>query len=579
MVALLISWVFAGWISLVFGLAGSALTASLLHEDRRILAKAGPDYVFLLGFMLITSLVSIASIFMPVNGYLVSAFALAGAGLTYWLRADLAAVYAGLRSGWKGLPWPVKVVILTVFLMSMCAVILEFGESDVWFYHSQSIKWIREYAVVPGLGNVHGRFAFNSHFFISSAFFTLWFSSDHVVFSLASLFFFLFITRLVVLVQSNLAAQRWADFILYSILALACTFQLFPEIHGTSTDGISAMILLYALLFFMDRPVFEASKMTGLLFFWMLIMTAVTFKLSSVFAGVILLFTLKRLFAGRRLLAFAGAGLLILAPFITRNIILSGYLLYPVPQLDVLSVDWKIPMEEVILEKNLVSGWAKLPSGGAVTPIQDIPKVLSMPFVPWFKAWWPNQSLKWQAIMIIDLFTVFLAALALYRRKYTLAIVNFTVAFNLVFWFLEAPRPRFGFAFLFLGLGLVLSWVGAPAVRRIKPNQFIFLLFPPLMMATSVLKNGVRYTEHFSAGLLWMPDYFQVRTEPLIFQAENFTLNMPPAEPPAKGIWCYNLPLPCTPFPKQNLMMRGSDYQDGFRVDTKFSQQTHISNQ
>ncbi|EMO63800.1 hypothetical protein LEP1GSC133_1179, partial [Leptospira borgpetersenii serovar Pomona str. 200901868] len=33
---------------------------------------------------------------------------------------------------------------------------------DSGLYHIQSIKWIQEYSVVPGLANLHGRFGFNS---------------------------------------------------------------------------------------------------------------------------------------------------------------------------------------------------------------------------------------------------------------------------------------------------------------------------------------------------------------------------------------------------------------------------------
>lgn len=35
-------------------------------------------------------------------------------------------------------------------------------DSDL--YHAQSIRWIEEYGIVPGLGNIHVRFAYNSSF-------------------------------------------------------------------------------------------------------------------------------------------------------------------------------------------------------------------------------------------------------------------------------------------------------------------------------------------------------------------------------------------------------------------------------
>ena len=40
---------------------------------------------------------------------------------------------------------------------------------DTGLYHAQSIRWIEEYGVVPGLGNLHTRLAYNSASFCLSA--------------------------------------------------------------------------------------------------------------------------------------------------------------------------------------------------------------------------------------------------------------------------------------------------------------------------------------------------------------------------------------------------------------------------
>ena len=64
-----------------------------------------------------------------------------------------------------------KVGMLTIGLAYACSA--EVRLHDTGLYHAQNIKWIQEYAVVPGLGNVHGRFAFNSMFFPVSALFSI----------------------------------------------------------------------------------------------------------------------------------------------------------------------------------------------------------------------------------------------------------------------------------------------------------------------------------------------------------------------------------------------------------------------
>ena len=44
-------------------------------------------------------------------------------------------------------------------------------DSDL--YHAQSIRWIEEYGIVEGLGNIHVRFAYNSSFFAISALYSM----------------------------------------------------------------------------------------------------------------------------------------------------------------------------------------------------------------------------------------------------------------------------------------------------------------------------------------------------------------------------------------------------------------------
>ncbi|MDE7207914.1 MAG: hypothetical protein K2N90_12300, partial [Lachnospiraceae bacterium] len=44
-------------------------------------------------------------------------------------------------------------------------------DSDL--YHAQSIRWIEEYGIVKGLGNIHVRFAYNSSIFALSALYSM----------------------------------------------------------------------------------------------------------------------------------------------------------------------------------------------------------------------------------------------------------------------------------------------------------------------------------------------------------------------------------------------------------------------
>lgn len=56
-------------------------------------------------------------------------------------------------------PWTVAGIFLVMLLHAQA---LPQSQSDMAGYHLQSLRWDREFAIIPGLGNLHGRLAFNS---------------------------------------------------------------------------------------------------------------------------------------------------------------------------------------------------------------------------------------------------------------------------------------------------------------------------------------------------------------------------------------------------------------------------------
>lgn len=62
-------------------------------------------------------------------------------------------------------------------------------DSDL--YHAQSIRWIEEYGVVKGLGNLHERFAYNSASFALSALYSMKFLLGKSLHTLSGFFAFL----------------------------------------------------------------------------------------------------------------------------------------------------------------------------------------------------------------------------------------------------------------------------------------------------------------------------------------------------------------------------------------------------
>lgn len=65
---------------------------------------------------------------------------------------------------------------------------------DTDLYHAQAIRWIEQYGVVKGLGNLHNRFAYNSAFFCLQALFSMKFITNQSLHSLNGFVTFLMLS-------------------------------------------------------------------------------------------------------------------------------------------------------------------------------------------------------------------------------------------------------------------------------------------------------------------------------------------------------------------------------------------------
>jgi hypothetical protein len=100
--------------------------------------------------------------FFPVNQW--AAACVLGAG---WL--GLAAGLKRLRRGWRG--WSPRLALAALALAGVVLYVanhslMEPFHYDSGLYHYPAIHWIHAYPIVPGLGLVHGRLAFNQSYFL-----------------------------------------------------------------------------------------------------------------------------------------------------------------------------------------------------------------------------------------------------------------------------------------------------------------------------------------------------------------------------------------------------------------------------
>src|SRR5262245_268247 len=249
---------------------------------------------------------------------------------------------------------------------------------DTGLYHLNVIRWTTTYPIVPGLGNLHGNFAFNNSSLLYLAMLEIppWQTmSRHFGNGLIILVLLLQIILSLPRLRQLSRPSSIRDFFLVLVL-LPTLFIGASNASSASTDVavfVLGIVLTSQLLNLAFRPV-EASDHDEFLVFSICFLSAigVTAKLSflasafTISAAALAIYVARRRRVpketGRRsiLPIVAMSAAVVLVPHLTRNVLLSGSIMYPSP-LGPFPVDWRIPEPVVRNAQNGLWAWARRP--------------------------------------------------------------------------------------------------------------------------------------------------------------------------------------------------------------------------
>ncbi len=501
---------------------GSGLSSIL--RIRPNLGDRGILGLFIFGF-----LACLLHFFTPVSQTVQFGVLAFGIGIALASRKELrnsAAVWAG-------------VFILSVYVLSHRQSDLRY---DGGLYYLQTMRWIREYPIVPGLGSLHGRLAFNSILFpiagIADRSGLGWISNALVIlFVLLSLAIRL---RNVISEGRGRGIEFWA--IVLSILFLLSENHYISGWYGVlNADSFAAVLLIYWTCLALGLSGAQ-HVLTDLALLLLSAVLAVAIKVSS---APLLLPTFALVWIHRKGLAApiawrtAAAGSSVLALWMVRGVVLSGCAIYPASQTCISALPWAEPEYLVKAESLSIRAWAR--QAGEY----DFAKVVKD------RAWvagWLNAARQDHSLRLLLVFAPLGLIAAILRRKGLgahapdLLSVAIGLIAGLIFWFLSAPDPRFGQGFILaaalLGGSVALAaCFGQP--RSAKP-------LPSLLLAFMVL---------VSVRGLWRgkSDFVYENSDVLTYQ---FSANGNRVFVPKTGDQCWDHSLPCTPYLDVNALRK-----------------------
>ena len=431
---------------------------------------------------------------------------------------------------------------------------------DTSLYHYQAIKWIEEYGVVPGLGNLHNRFAYNSAFMALQALFSFeWLvgQSLHTVNGFVCCFF---------MIYAVISNRIWklgekievSDLLKVATVIYICYYK--NLISSPSSDTLTLLLILYICTKWSEFIERDIKEMEPYGFLCILSAYAISLKLSAAACMVLVLWPAMQMIKRKKykmIIKHLALGIIVLAPWLVRNVVISGYLLYPYPQLDIFDVDWKMPASVLTHDSREVIVW-----GRNVFNVEDY----AMPIWKWFSEWFMNNS---PVLISIGLIAEGLVLISLIKKLITkkmdlrldmIAIYSFV---SLVFWISSAPLMRYGMVYLMIPICLCIS--GCLNGKRALYEILLMLIIPTV---ASFLGNICNIGEK---PYIWQEDYVWKLTEKV--ELENGISVWFPAE----GDQCSADVFPCVPYRNmvERLELRGQGFENGFRIKEEY-RELHI---
>ncbi len=461
--------------------------------------------------------------------------------------------------------------------------------SDTNLYHAQCVRWIEEYGVLKGLGNIQSRASYNSGFFCLTALYSMKYvfgQSMHAVQGFMALLLAGKSLRLGELFGRNHRSVQVADFArIGAVYYLSLTYR---EIMSPSSDFAVMIMLFFLVIRFLELV--EAGVAEAAPYGLLCVLGAYTCTLKLTVGLILLIVILPvsiwiRERKVRQILIYLASGTLLVVPYLFRNVLISGWLLYPSTALDLFDVDWKVPKVLADADSFQIRYWGKgihvygpeewklwtwMPNW-FMTVLTSMEKLLVIAAVLALIALMvrsviaavrgmTHRSVKTSSMMAPETATSDTTgpAEAAGRSVRALLLLDWALALSFLFWLFSAPLTRYGYAYLLL-LPLVIFgefYVRYLASKRMGYPAVITACCLLFIWKGAVLIRGAA-SEYLQPYYIAQADYDNNEGETRSYQINGITFYA--------GVSGYHK----LPGGGITFTMRGERIEDGFIFEDK----------
>lgn len=353
-------------------------------------------------------------------------------------------------------------VILFLFLLFAYGTSRGIIHYDTGLYHAQSIRWLEEYGVVKGLGNLHCRLAYNSSSFALSALYSMSFLGGQSYHCCAGFLAFILAGICLEIVDSIRNGRlRISDFA--RVMCIYYLVIIFDEMVSPASDYFMVLTAFYIVLRWLDLLEQQEKEVFPYALLCVLGVFLMTVKLSAALILILVIHPAYYLLKGKRwreTILFLCLGAVTALPYFIRNVMISGWLVYPFTQIDLFEVPWKIPKGLADYDAREIQVW-----GRGYTDAAQFDKSVFEWLPDWFRALAGSDKLLVLAAGCSVVLLLVYVLIMLWKRavvptqRWQLLLVQVTVAGSFLFWLGTSPLIRYGCVYVYLTSAVVLGGV------------------------------------------------------------------------------------------------------------------------
>ena len=473
---------------------------------------------------------------------------------------------------------------LSMIVSFILIIVMAYGAShglmhyDTGLYHAQAIRWIEEYGLVPGLANLHTRLGYNSSAFSLNALYS--FACTGQSYHVTGGFCALLLAWECVIKPVRDRGGLLSIAGISRIMGIYYLLMIFDEMVSPASDYYMVCLGFIIVIRWIDSLSMsgddadksEAGDMDVPRMCMLSVMTAflLTVKLSgAVFVLLAILpgYLLLRDHRSREFAFCVASGSVCVIPYLARNVMLSGWILYPSTAVGIFDTDWRVPRDIASYDYKEIQVY-----GRGYTDVARFGERITA----WFGDWFSQQASTDRMLIAAAIVgAVYFVVKCLYyvcrrfmqrdglnlpREMYTEAVL----CAGFVFWLLTSPLMRYGCLYVYL-FDAVL-WGGMLTRAGTRSNTIRFAFYAALVLLC--MYKGIMFAAETARA--YRPDTWIRQQDYDRFDVHSYVIsgdgNSVTVYAPDEGDCAGYDPFPSSPWEMSDTVkMRGSDIRDGFR--------------